>query len=74
MSPDLLTELRNFRQDLRDLKADNLREMRCYEREGFEDSVTYFMRGMAMGKTAPLARIEWMISMLERSDYEEKDV
>lgn len=74
MSPNLLTELRNFRQDLRDLKADNLREMRYYKREGFEGSVSSFMHGMAVGKTAPLARIEWMISMLERSDYEAKDV
>ena len=65
MSPDLLTELRNFRQDLRDLKADNLREYRRYKREGFGDSVSSFMKGMAVGKTAPLARIEWMISVLE---------
>jgi len=68
MNSDLLVQLRTFRQDLRDLKADNLREMRCYEREGFGDSVVYFMRGMAMGKTAPLARIELMISLLEASD------
>jgi hypothetical protein len=74
MSPDLLTELRSFRQTLRDLKADNLRQMRRYKRDGFEGSVSSFMHGMAVGKTAPLARIEWMISMLERSDYEEKDV
>lgn len=68
MNSDLLVELRNFRQDLRDLKADNLREMRYYEREGFEGRASSFMRGMAMGKTAPLARIEWMISLLEARD------
>jgi hypothetical protein len=68
MSPDLLTELRNFRQDLRDLKADNLRQMRKYKREGFEGSVSSFMHGMAVGKTAPLSRIEWMISTLEARD------
>ena len=68
MSPDLLTELRNFRQDLRDLKADNLRQMRKYKREGLEGSVSSFMHGMAVGKTAPLSRIEWMISRLEGSD------
>jgi hypothetical protein len=65
MSPDLLTELRKFRQDLRDLKADNLRQMRMYKREGFEGSVASFMHGMAVGKSAPLSRIEWMISVLE---------
>ena len=74
MSPNLLTELRNFRQDLRDLKADNLRQMRRYKRDGFEGSVASFMHGMAVGKSAPLARIEWMISMLERRDDEAKDV
>jgi len=68
MKSDLLVELRNFRQDLRDLKAENLRQMRKYKREGFEGSISSFMRGMAMGKTAPLARIEWMISLLEASD------
>jgi len=68
MSPDLLTELRNFRQDLRDLKADNLRQMRRYKREGFEGSVSSFMHGMAVGKSAPLSHIEWMISMLEAVD------
>ena len=68
MSPDLLVELRNFRQDLRDLKADNLRQMRRYKREGFGGSVASFMHGMAAGKTAPLSRIEWMISVLEESD------
>ena len=68
MSHDLLTELRNFRQDLRDLKADNLRQMRKYKREGFEGSVSSFMHGMAVGKTAPLSRIEWMISLLEARD------
>ena len=68
MSPDLLTELRNFRQNLRDCKADNLRQMRRYKRDGFEGSVASFMHGMAVGKAAPLSRIEWMISVLEGSD------
>jgi hypothetical protein len=68
MSPDLLTELRNFRQDLRDLKADNLRQMRKYKRDRFDTSLGSFMHGMAVGKTAPLSRIEWMISMLEARD------
>ena len=68
MNSDLLVQLRNFRQDLRDLKADNLRQMRKYKREGFGGSVASFMHGMAVGKTAPLARIEWMISLLEASD------
>ena len=68
MSSDLLVQLRTFRQDLRDLKADNLRQMRKYKREGFEGSVASFMHGMAVGKTAPLSRIEWMISLLEASD------
>ena len=68
MNSDLLVELRNFRQDLRDLKAENLRQMRKYKHEGFECSISSFMRGMAMGKTAPLARVEWMISLLEASD------
>ena len=68
MSPNLLTELRNFRPDLRDLKADNLRQMRRYKRDGFEGSVSSFMHGMAVGKTATLSRIEWMISRLEVSN------
>ncbi len=68
MSPDLLVELRNFRQALRDLKADNLRECRRYRREGFGAGLGAFMYGMACGKTSALSRIEWMISMLEGSD------
>ena len=68
MSPDLLTELRNFRQDLRDLKADNLRQMRKYKRDRFDTSLGSFMHGLAVGKEAPLSRIEWMISLLEKSD------
>lgn len=74
MSPDLLTELRNFRQNLRDCKADNLRQMRRYKRDRFDTSLGSFMHGMALGKTAALEHIERMISMLERSDYEAKDV
>jgi hypothetical protein len=68
MSPDLLTELRNFRQDLRNLKADNLREYRRYKREGFGHGMPDFMYGMALGKTAALSHIELMISILEMRD------
>ena len=68
MNSDLLVELRNFRQDFRSLKGENLRQMRKYKREGFEGSIACCMKGMAVGKTAPLARIEWMISLLEASD------
>ena len=68
MSPDLLTELRNFRQVLRDLKANNLREMRRYKREGFGSGMPDFMYGMALGKTAALSHIELMINVLEVSD------
>ncbi len=71
MSPDLLTELRNFRQDLRNLKADNLREMRRYKREGFGHGMPDFMYGMALGKTAALSHIELMISILELRDEAE---
>lgn len=68
MNYDLLKELRSFRQDLRDMKADNLRLMRRYKREGFGSGIPDFMHGMACGKSAPLSHIEWMISLLERSD------
>ena len=68
MSPDLLTELRNFRQALRDLKAENLRDYRRYRREGFGAGIPDFMYGMALGKTAALSRLEWMINVLEESD------
>lgn len=68
MSPDLLTELRNFRQNLRDCKADNLRQMRRYRREGFGGSIASFMHGMASGKTAALEHLDLMINVLERSD------
>jgi len=68
MNYDLLKELRSFRQDLRDLKADNLRECRRYRREGFGAGLGAFMYGMACGKSAPLSHIEWMISLLEGSD------
>jgi hypothetical protein len=68
MSPDLLTELRNFRQNLRDCKADNLREMRKYKRDRFDTSLGSFMHGMALGKTAALEHIDRMINVLERSD------
>jgi hypothetical protein len=68
MSPDLLVELRNFRQILRDLKADNLREYRRYQREGYGAGMPDFMYGMAMGKTTALSRLDLMISVLEESD------
>ena len=68
MSPDLLTELRSFRQNLRDCKADNLRQMRKYKRDRFDTSLGSFMHGMALGKTAALEHIDRMITVLERSD------
>lgn len=68
MSPDLLVELRNFRQTLRDLKADNLREYRRYRREGFGAGMPDFMYGMACGKTSALSHIELMINILEMRD------
>jgi|DEB0MinimDraft_4_1074332.scaffolds.fasta_scaffold110767_1 site-specific recombinase len=68
MSPNLLTDLRNFRQILRDLKADNLREYRRYKREGYGAGMPDFMYGMALGKTAALSHIELMINVLEVSD------
>jgi len=68
MSPDLLTELRNFRQNLRDCKADNLRQMRKYKRDRFDTSLGSFMHGMALGKTAALEHIDRMINVLERSN------
>jgi hypothetical protein len=68
MNPDLLTELRNFRQSLRGLKAENLREYRRYKREGFGAGVPDFMYGMALGKTAALKRLDRMINVLESND------
>ena len=68
MSPDLLTELRNFRQILRDCKADNLRQMRKYKRDRFHPSLGSFMPGMALGKTAALEHLDRMISVLEGSN------
>ena len=68
MSPDLLTELRNFRQNLRDCKADNLRQMRKYKRDRFDTSLGSFMHGMALGKTAALEHLDRMINVLERND------
>jgi hypothetical protein len=68
MSPDLLVELRNFRQNLRDLKADNLRQMRRYKRDRFDTSLGSFMHGMALGKTAALEHLDRMISVLEGSN------
>ena len=68
MSPDLLVELRNFRQNLRDLKADNLRDMRRYKRDRFDTSLGSFMHGMALGKTAALEHLDRMISVLEGSN------
>lgn len=68
MSPDLLVELRNFRQNLRDCKADNLRLMRKYKRDRFDTSLGSFMHGMALGKTAALEHLDRMINVLERSN------
>jgi hypothetical protein len=68
MSPDLLTELRNFRQNLRDCKAQNLRDMRRYKRDRFDTSLGSFMHGMALGKTAALEHLDRMISVLEGSN------
>ena len=68
MSPDLLVELRNFRQNLRDCKADNLRQMRKYKRDRFDTSFGSFMHGMAAGKTAALEHLDRMINVLERND------
>jgi len=68
MSPNLLVELRNFRQDLRDLKADNLKQMRKYKRDRFDTSLGSFMHGMALGKTAALDRLDRMINVLESND------
>lgn len=68
MSPDLLTELRNFRQNLRDCKAQNLRDMRRYKRDRFDTSLGSFMHGMALGKTAALEHLDRMIGVLEGCD------
>ena len=68
MSPDLLVELRDFRQTLRNLKAEILREYRRYKREGFGAGMPDFMYGMALGKTTALSRLEWMINVLEETD------
>ena len=68
MSPNLLVELRNFRQDLRDCKADNLKQMRKYKRDRFDTSLGSFMHGMAAGKTAALKRLDRMINVLESKD------
>lgn len=68
MSPDLLEELRSFRQTLRDCKANNLRTMRDYSRNwdgGWSNEMAYFMDGMAKGKDGALARLDQMIGMLE---------
>ena len=66
---DVLEEMRNFRQNLRDLKADNLRSMRYYERKyGKTDSVASFMSGMAGGKAAPLMSIDYISRRLEMED------
>ena len=64
-----LQELRNFRQNLRNLKADNLRSMRYYKREyGDMNTVTNFMSGMAKGKTAPLMTLDRLIKRLEMEE------
>ncbi len=66
---DVLEEMRNFRQNLRNLKADNLRTMRDYERRfGKNDSIASFMSGMAKGKSAPLMSIDYIIRRLEMEE------
>jgi len=71
-----LKELRNFKQNLRNLKADNLRSMRYYEREngktdfGYYSSIANFMCGMARGKTAPLKTLD---NIIKRLEMEEED-
>lgn len=66
---NVLEEMRNFRQNLRKLKADNLRTMRDYERRfGKNDSITSFMSGMAKGKSAPLMSIDYIIRRLEMEE------
>ena len=66
---NILQDLRQFRQTLRDLKADNLRTMRKYERLfGKADALTYHMSGMAHGKTAALMQIDYLIARLEMEE------
>ena len=66
---NMLQELRQFRQTLRDLKADNLRAMRRYERLfGKADGLAYHMSGMANGKTAALMQIDYLIERLEMEE------
>ena len=65
---DRLEELRSFRQSLRNLKADNLRQMRWYDREMSGSSMSDFMRGLAVGKECAISRLELMIRIMELRD------
>jgi len=66
---NMLQELRQYRQTLRDLKADNLRSMRHYKREfGKHSSLTHYMDGMANGKTAALMQVDYFITRLEMEE------
>ena len=69
MAMNMLQELRQFRQTLRDLKANNLRAMRRYERLfGKSDGLAFHMSGMAQGKTAALMQIDYLIARLEMEE------
>ena len=66
---NMLQELRQFKQTLRNLKADNLRAMRKYKRLfGKADALTAHMDGMANGKTAALMQIDYLIARLEMEE------
>ena len=65
----ILQELRQYRQTLRDLKAENLRSMRKYQRLfGKKDTLAHYMEGMANGKTAALMQIDYFITRLEMEE------
>ena len=66
---NMLQELRQYRQTLRDLKADNLRSMRHYKSKfGKSSALTHYMEGMAMGKTAALMQIDYFIARIEMEE------
>ena len=68
MGPDLLEELRNYRQTLGNCKDDNLRTMgdNSGNWDGrWSNEMAVFMKGMAKGKDGVLARLDQMIGMLE---------
>jgi hypothetical protein len=69
MAMSILKELRQYRKTLRDLKAENGEEKRHYKREfGKNSSITYYMDGMANGKTAALMQIDYFIARLEMEE------